>query len=89
MTYKYIKVNEKVAEHLGLKADRKKLQDGSYLLWQFDLMPLGGNNDETIERVGGVGLTAQQAKEESSGAVCRPMPTATDPQFVTHKNMEE
>ncbi len=89
MTYKYIKANSKVAGHLGLTADRKQLPDGSYLLWQFDLMPLGGNNDETIERVGGVGLTAQQAKEEASGASCRPLPVATDPQFVIHNHSEE
>lgn len=59
MMYPYIKVNNKVYKYLverGL-SPRFENEDGSVYLWKHDLASLVGNNEETIRRIGGVGMS--------------------------------
>ena len=85
MIYPYIKANPKVAKHLGIESQRMQLPAGNYLLWELALQSLGGNNDDTIRMIGGVGLTSQQARDEQRGEVVTPLPKATDKRFVISK----
>ena len=81
MIYPYIKVNSKVAEILGVADQRPQFADGSYMLWKFDLMTIGGNNDETIRKIGGVGMTSAQVRAEQQGETTTPLPVPEDPQY--------
>ena len=81
MIYPYIKVNSKVAEILGVTEQRYRFADGNYMLWKFDLMPIGGNNDETIRKIGGVGMTSAQVRAEQKGETVTPLPVPEDPQY--------
>jgi hypothetical protein len=81
MIYPYIKVNSKVAEILGVADQRPQFEDGSYMLWKFDLMAIGGNNDETIRKIGGVGMTSAQVRAEQQGETTTPLPEPEDPQY--------
>ena len=81
MIYAYIKVNKKVVDYLGITADRYQFPDGNYLLWKFDLMTLGGNNDETLRRIGGLGMSSEQVRAEQKGGTPAPLPVAEDPEF--------
>lgn len=80
--YPYIKVNPKVVAFLGLTGQRYTLkQDGNTYLWKFDLIPLGGNNEETIRMVGGVGLSRSQVAMEQRGEAYYDLPVAEDERF--------
>lgn len=81
---RYIKVNQKVVQYLHLENDRNKVKDGNYILWLQDIMPLGPLPMlyETLARVGGIALLPHEAREEQYGINNRPLPTATDPEFV-------
>ena len=81
MIYPYIKVNPKVADYLELKSQRGMLPDGNYLLWKHDLISLGGNNEETLARIGAVGMDGRQARDEQKGTSCAVLPVATDERF--------
>lgn len=81
MIYPYIKVNSKVAEILGVTDQRPQFADGSYMLWKFDLMAIGGNNDETIRKIGGVGMTSAQVRAEQQGETTTPLPEPEDPKY--------
>ena len=86
MIYPYIKVNRKVVDYLGVTNDRYQFPDGNYMLWKFDLLPLGGNNEETIRMVGGVGMTSEQVREEQHGGTPTPLPEAEDERFRMDEN---
>lgn len=88
MIYPYIKVNKKVVDFLEITEDRYKFDDGNYMLWKFDLMPLGGNNDETIRMIGGVGMTSEQVREEQQGGEPTPLPVAEDERFRIDESEE-
>ena len=81
---RYFKVNPKVVEFLGLTDSRIKLPDGNYVLWSYDLGLLGPLPDweETLTRIGGIGLTSIQARQEQRGEVSLPLPEPTDPRFI-------
>lgn len=82
MIYPYIKVNPKVVAFLGLTGQREKLKlDGNSYLWKFDLLPLGGNNDETIRMIGGVGLQRSEVAAEQRREVYFELPVAEDERF--------
>lgn len=81
MIYQYIKANPKVAEHLGIATQRLQFPDGNYLLWKFDLMPLGGNNDDTLRMIGGVGMSSDQLRNEQRGLTVTKLPEAFDERF--------
>lgn len=89
MIYQYIKANHKVAEHLGIATQRLQFPDGNYLLWKFDLMPLGGNNDDTLRMIGGVGMNSEQVRDEQRGVTTTKLPTATDERFKIDSQSEE
>lgn len=90
MIYQYIKANPKVAEYLGIATQRLQFPDGNYLLWKFDLMPLGGNNDATIRLVGGVGMNSSQCRDEQRGITVTALPEAEDERFrMSAANTEE
>lgn len=65
----YVKVTKAVAEQIldkGVKATQTK--DGNCLLWQSELNGLEGVNlSERVKHVGGVLLTATEAKNETDG----------------------
>lgn len=67
----YVKVTKEVADKIlpmGVRATMTK--DGNCLLWQSELNGLEGVNlSERATRVGGVLLTASEAKEETDGSV--------------------
>lgn len=66
----YIKVTTAVADKLGLTAIRNKTADGNVILWQSDLAKFGNRGDNIFVRariVGGVALTAMDAKREIDG----------------------
>lgn len=81
MIYPYIKVNSKVAEILGVMGQRPRFADGCYMLWKFDLMAIGGNNEETLRKIGGVGMTSAQVRAEQRGETVTPLPEPEDPQY--------
>ena len=86
--YQYFKVNPKVANFLGIANERTIFPDGNYLLWKFDLNPLGGNCDDVLQMVGGIGMDSKQAKDEQRGITTTPLPVATDERFI-YNNGEE
>lgn len=66
----YIKVTKAVADSLGLTAIRNKTADGNVILWQSDLAKFGERGDNIFVRakiVGGIALTAVDAKKEIDG----------------------
>lgn len=82
---RYIKANVKVAEYLHLEKDRNTVKDGNYLLWQADMLAFGRLTElqAILARIGGISLSAHEARQEQDGTVTRKLPTATDPRFVT------
>lgn len=82
----FIKVNPKVAEHLGLMGFRPTLPDGTMLLWWKDLRAIDpdwmADKEGMMRRIGGVMLTDPQAAAEQRGYQCAKLPIATDPRFV-------
>lgn len=82
---RYYKVNSKVAEYLGVKSERNLFKDGTYLLWQNDLLRFGPLTDipGILRSIGGIGLTSSEAKQEQDGTVLRPLPEAEDIRFKT------
>lgn len=88
---RYIKANRKVVTYLHLENDRNKLQDGNYILWLQDMMAFGPlpRLAETLERIGAIALLPHEAREEQYGITLRPLPTATDPEFVIETPAEE
>ncbi len=89
MIYSYIKANPKVAEYLGISGERYHFSDGNVMLWKFDLMPLGGNNELTLRRIGAVGMTSTQARAEQRGETVTPLPVAEDEQFRMETDVVE
>jgi len=79
--YPYIKVNAKVLAYLHLEGERYTLPTGEAYLWKFDLAPLGGNNDATIQAIGGLGLSRHDVLQEQRGEVCFTLPEASDERF--------
>ena len=81
---RYIKANPKVVDYLNLRDYRNKLRDGNYLLWQRDMTAFGPlpNLADTLTRIGAIALLPHEAREEQDGTNLRPLPTATDPNFV-------
>ena len=79
--HQFIKANGKVAAFLGLATQRSQFPDGNFLLWKLDLIPLGGNSDDTLRMIGGVGMTSIEARKEQKGESCIPLPMAEDVRF--------
>lgn len=81
---KYIKASLHAAQMLNKdRCGRTRTPDGCVLLWQNDMLPLGPLSDleANAARIGALTLTAEQAREEARGIVCRPLPEPTDPAF--------
>ena len=80
----YIKANKKVAEYLHLENDRNTASDGNYLLWQSDMLAFGllTQLSATLTQIGGIALSAHEAREEQEGVILRALPTATDERFI-------
>ena len=80
---RYIKANPKVAKYLHLENDRNRVKDGNYLLWQADILPFGRLTElpEILERIGGIALSAGEARQEQDGTVTHELPEATDEAF--------
>lgn len=80
---RYIKANPLVARYLQLENDRNIVSDGNYLFWQNDMLkfgPLTQLNDILV-KIGGIALMPHEARSEQDGAICRPLPMATDERF--------
>lgn len=80
---RYIKANPLVARYLQLENDRNMVSDGNYLFWQNDMLkfgPLTQLNDILV-KIGGIALMPHEARSEQDGAICRPLPMATDERF--------
>lgn len=87
----YVKANQKVAEFLKLTEDRWKLSDGNYLLWMNDMLAFGRLSDiaDIVKRIGAVVLKPWQAKLETDGKLCVPVPAAEDERFYVEPATEE
>lgn len=87
----YIKANPKVVNFLHLANDRNMVKDGNYILWLQDMLPFGPlpRLAETLERIGAITLMPHEAREEQFGITLRPLPTATDPDFVMDEAEDE
>ena len=81
---RYIKANPKVVSYLHLENDRNKLKDGNYILWLQDMMAFGPlpRLADTLQRIGAIALLPHEAREEQYGITTRPLPVATDPEFI-------
>lgn len=80
---RYIKANPLVARYLQLENGRNMVSDGNYLFWQNDMLkfgPLTQLNDILV-KIGGIALMPHEARSEQDGAICRPLPMATDARF--------
>lgn len=88
---RYVKVNRKVVEFLGLQNDRTQFRDGNFLLWMQDLMVFGNliNFGSILSQIGGIALTGEEAREEQDGVTSRPLPTATDERFIIETASQE
>ena len=60
---KYVKVNRKVVEFLGLQNDRTQFKDGCFLLWMQDLMVFGSliNFGRILSQIGAIPLKIGRA----------------------------
>lgn len=88
---RYVKVNRKVVEFLGLQNDRTQFRDGNFLLWMQDLMVFGNliNFESILSQIGAIALTGEEAREEQDGVTNRPLPTATDERFIIETASQE
>lgn len=88
---KYVKVNRKVVEFLGLQNDRTQFKDGCFLLWMQDLMVFGSliNFGRILSQIGAIPLTGEEARQEQDGVTNRPLPTATDERFIIETASQE
>lgn len=88
---RYVKVNRKVVEFLGLQNDRTQFRDGNFLLWMQDLMVFGNliNFGSILSQIGGIALTGEEARQEQDGVTNRPLPTATDERFIIETASQE
>lgn len=88
---RYVKVNRKVVEFLGLQNDRTQFKDGNFLLWMQDLMVFGNliNFESILSQIGAIALTGEEAREEQDGVTNRPLPTATDERFIIETASQE
>lgn len=88
---KYVKVNRKVVEFLGLQNDRTQFKDGCFLLWMQDLMVFGSliNFGRILSQIGAIPLTGEEARQEQDGVTNRPLPTATDERFIIKTASQE
>lgn len=88
---KYVKVNRKVVEFLGLQNDRTQFKDGCFLLWMQDLMVFGSliNFGRILSQIGAIPLTGEEARQEQDGVTNRPLPTATDERFIIKAGSQE
>lgn len=88
---KYVKVNRKVVEFLGLQNDRTQFKDGCFLLWMQDLMVFGNliNFGSILSQIGAIPLTGEEARQEQDGVTNRPLPTATDERFIIKTASQE
>lgn len=81
----YIKANQKVYQALGdsVKGKRYPFDDGTYLLYERDLLFFGALRDLDLicERIGAVKLTPMEAKAEQRGETLTELPTATDERY--------
>lgn len=71
----YIKAPKALAEYLNLVDSRSTFADGSYLLWDRDLMRLTGSGtiEELLPQVGSIILTAPEVRAEQNEE-CQPHP---------------
>lgn len=88
---KYVKVNRKVVEFLGLQNDRTQFKDGCFLLWMQDLLVFGNlmNFESILSQIGAIPLTGEEARQEQDGETNRPLPTATDERFIIKTASQE
>jgi hypothetical protein len=95
----YVKVSKKVYDRFDfVEGQRLQLADGNYVLWQADLIKLGGELEIKMSKpdlvtylqdiasaVGALLLNPYEAKEEQDGKTLRELPEPTDPRFAEPK----
>lgn len=83
----YIKAPRALAEYLNLLDSRSTFADGSYLLWDRDLMRLTGSGtiEELLPQVGSVILTAPEVRaEQNEECEPHPLPPVTLPVLLEY-----
>ena len=81
---RYIKANPKVVSYLHLENDRNKLKEVNEIRGLQDMMAFGPlpRLADTLQRIGAIALLPHEAREEQYGISTRPLPVATDPEFI-------
>lgn len=78
----YIKVTKQVADKMQLTSIRNKTADGNYLLWQADIAGIPGKTvQDRAKAIGGVCLTAVEAKKEITGTTIAPATVTTPDEY--------
>ena len=87
---RYIKANRKVVEFLQLTEERTELQDGNFILWCQDILPLGDpiEFERTLSNIGAIAMDGKTAYKEQKGEVCNKLPVATDSRFIMREEGE-
>ena len=80
----YIKARKEIADYLGLTYTRNVLPDGSYLLYDRDMLAFGDSSTfgTLIPALGCLSLTSAQARDEQQGKGCLELPYPTDERAV-------
>lgn len=88
---RYIKANRKVVEFLQLTEDRTELQDGNFILWCQDILPLGRpiEFEATLSKIGAIAMDGKTARMEQDGEVCNKLPVATDSRFIMREEAKD
>lgn len=83
----YIKAPRALAEYLGLLDSRSTFADGSYLLWDRDILRLCGSGtiEELLPQIGSVILTAPEVRaEQNEECEPHPLPPVTLPLLLDY-----
>lgn len=95
MATNYVKVSPFVAQKLGVASQRCTYPDGSYQLWEKDLMMVDRGwvrrVEETLARIGGVMFDPYSNLEERNRKPedCTPLPEPADPEWIAPPELEE
>lgn len=80
----YIKARKEIADYLGLTYTRCVLPDGSYLLYDRDMLAFGDSSTfgTLIPALGCINLTSAEARDEQQGKGCMELPYPTDERAI-------
>lgn len=80
---RYIKVNRKVVESVGLHRDRPELPDGNFAIFVGDLSYFGPLSamERTVARIGGVWMDGPALRGEQQRTACLELPEPEEEKY--------